>query len=400
MVYSERTDRLTPSATLAILGKIKELIKDGKKAISFGAGEPDFLTPEHIREAAIKAIRDGHMGSLPTAGLPELRGACAEYFCEKKGLHVEPSQVLISTGSKQTIMNAILTLVNKGDEVLLPAPAWVSFPEMVKLADANPVFVPTAEENGFKLKAEMLEPYITKKTKLLILNNPNNPTGSLMDRKDLMEIADLMVRNGIYVISDEIYDQLVYDGKSHTSIASLSPEIEGLTVTTNGFSKTYAMPGWRVGYGAAGAEIIRRMTAIQSHYTSGGNHVAQRAALAALKGKQDCVEEMRKSYFDRREYILKKLQRISGFSCTKPEAAFYVFPNVTELFGREIRGTRIGSSGDLANLLLDSIQVGIVSGSAFGTEGYVRLSYAVDIKEIEEGLDRVESLLGSELNSH
>jgi aspartate aminotransferase len=376
------------------LGKIKELIQDGKKAISFGAGEPDFMTPEHIQEAAIKAIRDGHMGSLPTAGLPELREACAEYFCEKKGLLVKPSQVLISNGSKQAIMNAILALVNDDDEVLIPTPAWVSFPEMVKLADANPVFVPTVEENGFKLKAEMLGPYITKKTRLLILNNPNNPTGSVIDREDLMEIADLMVQNRIYVISDEIYDNLIHDGKSHTSIASLSPEIEELTVTTNGFSKTYAMPGWRVGYGVAKEEIIQRMTAIQSHYTSGGNHVAQRAALAALRGKQDCVQEMKKAYFDRREYILRRLQKISGFSCSKPEAAFYVFPNITALFGRDIGGDRISSSLDLTNLLLDRVQVGVVAGSAFGSEGYIRISYACDIKQIEEGMNRIESLLG------
>jgi aspartate aminotransferase len=334
------------------------------------------------------------MGSLPTAGLPELREACAEYFCEKKGLLVKPSQVLISNGSKQAIMNAILALVNDDDEVLIPTPAWVSFPDMVKLADANPVFVPTVEENGFKLKAEMLGPYITKKTRLLILNNPNNPTGSVIDREDLMEIADLMVQNRIYVISDEIYDNLIHDGKSHTSIASLSPEIEELTVTTNGFSKTYAMPGWRVGYGVAKEEIIQRMTAIQSHYTSGGNHVAQRAALAALRGKQDCVQEMKKAYFDRREYILRRLQKISGFSCSKPEAAFYVFPNITALFGRDIGGDRISSSLDLTNLLLDRVQVGVVAGSAFGSEGYIRISYACDIKQIEEGMNRIESLLG------
>jgi aspartate aminotransferase len=395
MPYSERTDRLTPSATLAVLGKIKELIRDGDNAISFGAGEPDFVTPQHIREAAVKAIRDGCTGSLPTPGLPELREACAEYLCKRKGLHVDPTQVLISNGSKQTIMNAILALVNKGDEVLIPAPAWVSFPEQVKLADAKPVFVPTSEENGFKLKAEMLKSYITKNTKLLILNNPNNPTGSLIDKKGLSKIAELMVRNRIYVISDEIYERLIYDGKSHCSIASLFPEIEELTVTTNGFSKTYAMPGWRVGYGVAKTEIIRRMTAVQSHYTSGGNHVAQRAALAALTGDQNCVEEMRQSYLDRRESILKKLQRIPGFSCSKPRAAFYVFPNVSRLFGREIGGKRIDSSMDLTNLLLDRVQVGVVAGSAFGTEGYIRISYAVDIKEIEEGMSRIENLLST-----
>ncbi len=395
MPYTERTNRLAPSATLAILGKIKELVQRGENAISFGAGEPDFIAPEHVREAAIKAIKDGQMESLPTTGLPELKEAIAEYYSEKKGLHVEPSQVLISNGSKQTIMNAILTFVEKGDEVLVPTPAWVSYPEQVKLADAKPVFVPTSEENGFKLTAEMVKPYITEKTKLLILNNPNNPTGSLIDRKDLIDIADLMVRNKIYVICDEIYDCLIYDDKRHHSIASLSPEVRELTVTTNGFSKTYAMPGWRVGYGIATDEITKRMTGIQSHYTSGGNHVAQRAALAALKGKQDCVEEMRQAYCDRRDYLMNRLQNISGFTCSKPEAAFYVFPNVTELFGRKIDGNEIGSSMDLTNLLLDRIQVGVVSGSAFATEGYVRLSYACDIKKIDEGMNRIENLLGS-----
>ncbi len=395
MPYTGRTDRLASSATLAVLGKIKELVQRGENAISFGAGEPDFKAPEHVREAAIKAIRDGHMESLPTAGLPELKEAIAEYYSEKKGLQVEPSQILISNGSKQTIMNAILTFVETGDEVLIPAPAWVSYPEQVKLADAKPVFVPTSEEDGFKLTAEMVKPYITKKTKLLILNNPNNPTGSLIDREDLIDIADLMVRNKIYVICDEIYDCLVYDDKRHYSIASLSPEVRELTVTTNGFSKTYAMPGWRVGYGIATPEITKRMTGIQSHYTSGGNHVAQRAALAALKGSQDCVREMRQAYCDRRDYLMKRLQRLSGFSCSRPEAAFYVFPNVSELFGRDIDGMQIESSMDLAKLFLDKIQVGVVSGSAFATEGYVRLSYACDIKKIEAGMNRLENLLGS-----
>ena len=222
MRYSERTNRLAPSATLAVLGKIKELIQKGENAISFGAGEPDFLAPEHVCEAAIKAIRDGHMDSLATAGLPELKEAIAEYYTEKKGVEVEPSQVLISNGSKQSIMNAILTLVEKGDEVLIPTPAWVSYPEQVKLADAEPVFVPTPEENGFKLTAELMKPYITEKTKLLILNNPNNPTGSLIEREDLMGIAELMVRHKIYVICDEIYDCLIYDNKQHHSLASIS----------------------------------------------------------------------------------------------------------------------------------------------------------------------------------
>ncbi|MFH0844545.1 MAG: pyridoxal phosphate-dependent aminotransferase [Pseudomonadota bacterium] len=395
MSYSERTDRLAPSATLAVLGKIQEMIQKGENAISYGAGEPDFLAPEHVREAAIKAIRDGQMESLPTAGLTELKEAIADYYTGKKGLQVDPSQVLISNGSKQTIMNAILTLVEKGDEVLIPVPAWVSYPEQVKLADATPVFVPTSEENGFMLTADMLRPYITRKSKLLILNNPNNPTGSLIDRKELLEIAELMVRHGIYIICDEIYDCLIYDNKRHYSLASLSPEVRELTVTTNGFSKTYAMPGWRVGYGIAKTDVIKRMTGIQSHSTSGGNHIAQRAAVAALRGPQDCVEEMRQAYLARRDYLLERLQRISGLSCPRPNAAFYVFPNVTGLFGRNIDGKEIASSMDLTSLFLEKIKVGVVAGSAFEAEGYIRFSYACDIKKIEEGMDRIEKLLGS-----
>ncbi len=393
MIYSERTDRLSPSATLAITEKIKTLIRSGQKAISFGAGEPDFITPEHIREAAVKALRDGQVGSLPTAGLPELREAIAETFSKGEGLEkIEPSQVLISNGSKQSIMNALLALINKDDEVLIPVPAWVSFPEQVKLADGKPVYVPTSEENGFKLKAEMIKPYITKKTKALILNNPHNPTGCLMEREDLLEIAELMVRYGISVISDEIYDHLLYDGKRHIRLASLFPEIRALTITTNGFSKTYAMTGWRVGYAIAPQEMIKRMSAIQSHSTSGGNHVAQRAALAALRGSQDCVEAMRQIYQERRDTLLHRLKKIPFFACSKPEAAFYVYPNITRLFGR-VRGHDIRSSADLCQFFLDQIQVGVVPGIAFGTEGYIRISYACDIKKIEEGMSRIETLL-------
>jgi aspartate aminotransferase len=398
MAYSERTDRLSPSATLAVTEKIKSMIRSGQKAISFGAGEPDFITPEHIREAAIKALRDGHVGSLPTAGLPELKEAIAEKFSEKEGWEkIEPPQVLVSNGSKQSIMNALLALVNKDDEVLIPIPAWVSFPEQAKLADGRPIYVPTSEANGFKLKAEMIKPYITKKTKVLILNNPNNPTGSVMDREDLLEIAELMTRNRIYVISDEIYDHLIYDGKGHVSIASLFPEIRALTITTNGFSKTYAMTGWRVGYAIASKEIIRRMTGIQSHYTSGGNHVAQRAALAALRESQDCVEQMREIYKERRDYLFSRLEKLLGFVCSKPEATFYVYPNITELFG-QVSGRQINSSTDLSDLFLEKIQVGVVPGIAFGTEGYVRISYACDMKAIKEGMNRIETLLSEKKN--
>ena len=394
MSYSKRTSCLAPSATLAISGKIKELIRKGEDAISFGAGEPDFVTPSHIGEAAIKAIKDGQTGSLPTAGLPELREAIAESLSEEKELPIKPSEVLVSNGSKQSIMNAILTLVDRGDEVLIPIPAWVSYPEQVKLAEAKPILVPTYEENGFKLKADILKRFITKKTKLIIFNNPNNPTGSLIDKDDLTDIAHLMERHGIYVISDEIYNKLIYDNKPHFSIASLSPEIRELTITTNGFSKAYAMTGWRVGYAVAKEEIVKKMTAIQSHYTSGGNHIAQCAALAALRGSQDCVEEMRQTYYKRRDYLLQRLQNVHGLSCLTPEAAFYAYPNVTRLF-EEKTDKQINSSADLANLFLEKIQVGVVPGTAFGTEGYVRISYACDIKKIEEGMNRIESLLGS-----
>ncbi|OGP62602.1 MAG: hypothetical protein A2170_09315, partial [Deltaproteobacteria bacterium RBG_13_53_10] len=292
-----------------------------------------------------------------------------------QGVPAEASHVLISNGSKQSIMNAILALVNRDDEVLIPIPAWVSFPEQVKLADGRPVFVPTSEEEGFKLKADRVERYITKRTKLLILNNPNNPTGSVVNREDLLKIADLMMRHGVYVVCDEIDDHLIFEGEGHASMASLSPEIRKMTITTNGFSKTYAMTGWRVGYAIAEPEIIKRMTAIQSHYTSGGIHVAQRAALAALTESQECVEEMRRIYRERRDYLLKRLANIPGMTCRKPEATFYAYPNVRGLFGR-IRLDSVGSSTELANLFLEKVQVGIVPGVAFGTEGYVRISYA------------------------
>jgi aspartate aminotransferase len=363
--------------------------------MSLAVGEPDFDTPIHIKKAGLDAIEQGWTKYSVTPGLPELKEAICFLLKDRYSLQYEPANVIVSVGAKQSIINAMLALLEAGDEVIIPTPAWFSYPEQVKLLGAVPVFVPTYKEDEFQLRADVLEEKITSKTKLLILNSPNNPTGSMIEAEELSKIAALVVKNGFYLISDEIYCEILFDNRKHTSIASLGNSIKDLTITINGFSKSYAMTGWRVGYAAGPKEIISAMGSIQGHFTSGTNTMAQRACIAAVHGPQDCVADMVREYDRRRSDIVGRLNSIEGISCISPHGTFYAFPDISRLLGKSYRGRRIESSLELGNYLLESEGVGVVPGSAFLGEGHLRLSFACSLETIKDGCDRIERALYS-----
>jgi aspartate aminotransferase len=389
MSISERAKRVSPSPTLAITAKAKAMKAEGIDIISFGAGEPDFDTPKNIKSTAIQAIEDGFTRYTPTSGIDELKSAIVKKLMDDNGLEYQKSQVIVSNGAKHSIYNAVLALINPGDEVIIPSPYWVSYPEMVKLAEGTSIFVKTDESTGFAATAEMIEKVVTPKTKLLFINSPSNPTGGIYSRKQLQEIADLAVEKGFYVISDEIYEKIIYDGNEHVSIASLGPEIKKQTVTINGFSKSYSMTGWRIGYAAAEPEIVAAMTRIQDHSTSNPVSFVQKGAVEALSGSQDVVGKMLDEFDKRRKVIVSKLCAINGITCAIPGGAFYVFPNVSRLFGKSASGKTIDNSDDLAEYLLEEAKVAVVPGTGFGAPDYVRFSYATSMQAIETGLDRV-----------
>ncbi|SHI78337.1 aspartate aminotransferase [Geosporobacter subterraneus DSM 17957] len=389
---SIKNRKITDSVTLAITAKAKKMKAEGIDVVSFGAGEPDFNTPKHIRDAAIAAIEKGSNGYTASSGMPELRQAICDKLREDNHLDYKPENIVVSNGAKHSLHNVLLALCNPGDEVIVPVPYWVSYPELVKLADAVPVYVETPEENGFKYDKASLEKAITEKTKAIILNSPNNPTGTVYTEAELKSIADIAVKYGIYVISDEIYEKLTYDGH-HVSIASFSEEIKNLTIVVNGMSKAYAMTGWRIGYTASNKEIANIMTNIQSHATSNPNTVAQYASIEALKGDQEPIHQMVKAFVERRNYMVEKINAIEGLSCRKPEGAFYVMVNISKIMGRTLGGKVINSSMDFAEYLLDNAKVAVVPGSGFGTDNYVRLSYATSLENIKEGLSRIEEAL-------
>ena len=377
-MLANRVKNIAPSATLAIDAKAKQLKKEGKDVVIFGAGEPDFNTPENIRQAAKKAIDNNFTRYTPVGGIPELKKAVAEKFRRENHIDYDVSEILVSCGGKHSLYNIAMALLNPGDEAILPVPYWVSYEEMIKLADAIPVFCRTDER--FKLKADMIEEKISDKTKLLILNTPSNPTGAIVDTSEIRKIADLALQRNFYVISDEVYEHFIYGGK-HLSMASLNEEIRNLTITSNSVSKSYAMTGWRIGYSAGSKEIIKAMDNLQSHSTSNPSSIAQYAALEALSGPQDSVKLMVKAFDERRRFIHKRLNEIEGISCVEPEGAFYAFPDISE--------TGM-SSIEFASKLLDEALVAVVPGIAFGSDKHVRLSYAASIREIERGLDRIE----------
>lgn len=396
MYISEKAKSISPSSTLAIDAKFKAMKADGVDVVGFGAGEPDFDTPQYIKDAAIKAILDGKTKYTPAAGMVELRKAICKKFKDENNLDYTFDQIVVSNGAKHSLVNVFQAICNAGDEVIIPTPFWVSYPEMVKLADAVPVFLTTHEENDFKLTAQELADAITDKTRAIILNSPSNPTGMVYTKDELNEIAKVCVENKIYVVSDEIYEHLIYEG-SHVSIASLGEDIKDLTIIVNGVSKTYAMTGWRIGYTASHPAIAKVMANVQSHATSNPNSIAQYATLAALGGGRDEIKLMKQAFLERRNFMVDKINSIDGVSCLKPHGAFYVFMNISRLKGKTLAGKLIETSDDFADVFLDKAKVAVVPGSGFGADDYVRWSYATGMETIKEGLSRLENFLKSNL---
>jgi len=381
MEISARAAQLTPSLTLSIDSKAKAMKSEGIDVCGFGAGEPDFDTPDHIKAAAIAALEAGFTKYTPSGGLPELRQAIAEKLEADNQLKYRPSQIVVSSGAKHSCYNAILATCQAGDEVLIPSPYWVSYPDMVRLAGAEPVIVPTTERNGWKMRASDFENAMTPRTKMLILNSPGNPTGSVYSREELEGIVEVAAEEDIYILSDEIYEKLVYDDVKHVSIASLSQEAYDLTITVNGFSKAYAMTGWRLGYMAAPEAVAKAVDNIQSHSTSHPCSFAQRGAVAALKGDQQPLADMREEFSMRRDYMYDRITKIPNITAVRPQGAFYILVNISQL------GL---SSQNFADRLLSKASVAVVPGAAFGDDRTVRLSYATSIDIIKKGLDRFQ----------
>jgi aspartate aminotransferase len=381
MQLSSRANSLTPSLSLSVDSKAKAMKSEGIDVCGFGAGEPDFDTPEHIKAAAIAALEAGFTKYTPSSGIPELRQAISEKLEKDNGLSYKPSQIIVSTGAKHSCYNAILATCQPGDEVIIPSPYWLSYPEMVRLAGAEPIFVQTKEENGWKITRDEFENAMTPRTKMIILNSPNNPTGAVYTREEIAGIAEVAAEEEILILSDEIYEKLVYDGHEHVSIGSLGNEFYDLTITVNGFSKAYAMTGWRLGYLAAPEPIARAIDSIQSHVTSNPCSFAQKGALAALKGDQQSVADMRDEFDMRRQYIIERFAKIPSVSIVKPNGAFYVLANISKL------GL---TSQNFADRLLSKANVSVVPGIAFGDDRTVRFSYATSLDVIKKGMDRFE----------
>jgi aspartate aminotransferase len=379
---AQRATTLTPSLTLAIDAKAKKLKADGVDVCGFGAGEPDFDTPQYIKDAAVQALAAGFTKYTPSSGIPELRAAIAEKLKNDNGLDYKPSQVIVNCGAKHSCYNVILATCQAGDEVIIPAPYWLSYPEMAKLADASPVIVETTEASAFKITPDQFRDAMTPATKLIILNSPGNPTGTVYSRDELQALAEVALEEDILMLSDEIYEKITYDGVQAVSLASLSKNIYDLTITVNGFSKAYAMTGWRLGYVAAPEPIAAAIDSIQSHSTSNPTSFAQKGALAGLKGDQSFIGEMVKAFAERRAYMYDRLTKIPGVTCVKPMGAFYMLPNISS-FGL--------ASTDFASKLLDDQKVAVVPGIAFGSDAHVRLSYACSMENIQKGLDRIEA---------
>jgi aspartate aminotransferase len=381
MEISERAAQLTPSLTLSIDSKAKAMKAEGLDVCGFGAGEPDSDTPEHIKRAAIEALEAGFTKYTPNAGIPELRQAIADKLAADNGLNYRAGQIVVSNGAKHACYNAILATCQPGDEVIIPAPYWVSYPDMVRLVGAEPVIVPTSERNAWKMRPEDFENAMTPRTKMLIMNSPGNPTGSVYTREELEAIVNVAAEEDIYVLSDEIYEKLVYDDAKHVSVGSLSKEAYDLTITVNGFSKSYAMTGWRLGYLAAPDAVSRAVDSIQSHTSSNPCSFSQYGALAALKGDQQPLADMREEFEMRRNYMFDRISKISNVTAIKPQGAFYILVNISQL------GL---SSQNFADRLLSKANVAVVPGAAFGDDRTIRFSYATSLDVIKKGLDRFQ----------
>lgn len=395
LTLSEKAKRVKPSSTLAITAKAKAMRAEGIDVVGFGAGEPDFNTPENICNAACEAINSGFTKYTPASGTDELKAAISDKFHDFNNLTYAPNQIVVSNGGKQGLQNVFSAILNPGDEVLIPAPYWLSYPEMVKLADGTPVYIVATKENGYKVTAEQIDNAITKKTKALVLNSPSNPTGNIYTKKELEEIAEVIVKNDIYVVSDEMYENLIYGDDQHVSIASLGDEIYKRTITCSGLSKSYAMTGWRIGYTGSSVEIAKLMSAIQSHMTSNPNSIAQKAAVEALNGPQGAIDEMKAEFDKRRKYMYDRICKMPYISCIEPKGAFYMFIDAGEVTQKFYNEKKIGNAAEIATILLEDFSVAVIPCADFGFPNHFRLSYAISIEQIEKGLDRIEKFLKS-----
>lgn len=393
MYLSKKYSSISPSATLAIDSKFKAMKAEGIDVVGFGAGEPDFPTPRHIKDAAIEAIENNITTYTPASGTIAVKKAVCEKFLKENGLEYAPENIVVSNGAKHSLNNALGAVLNPGDEVIIPAPCWVSYPEMVLLADGVPVIVESTEEEGFLPTIEKIKAAITDKTRAIIINNPSNPTGMCYPEEMLRQIAALCVEKNIYIIADEIYESLVYDGKKNFSVATISDEVKDITILVNGVSKTYAMTGWRIGYTASNARLAKIMGNVQSHATSNPNSIAQVATIAALTGTQEPVKEMKAAFEARRNHMVERMNKIEGVSCIMPDGAFYVMMNISKLIGKEIDGTVITGSDAFAEKFLEVEKVAVVPGKSFGTDIHVRWSYATSMENIDKGLDRLQSFV-------
>ncbi|MFH1258225.1 MAG: pyridoxal phosphate-dependent aminotransferase [Elusimicrobiota bacterium] len=393
MKLSKKISLISPSPTLAITAKANKMKAEGVDVIGFGAGEPDFDTPANIKEAAKLALDQGFTKYTPTSGIKELKEAIRKKFIEDNQLEYSLDQILVSCGAKHSIFNIILALCEAGDEVIIPSPYWVSYPEMLKIAGAAPVSIETTQEANFKITPRQLKEAVTAKTKLVILNSPSNPTGMIYEKDELIALSKIIAEADIYCISDEIYEKIIYDNCKHVSIASLGEEIKNLTIVVNGLSKTYAMTGWRIGYAAGPKDVIQAMSNLQDHSTSNPTSIAQYAAVEALNGPQEILKKMVDSFRERRNFIVDKINSIKGLSCLKPQGAFYLFVDISRLLGKKFQDKVVGGSLPFTELLLENGKVAVVPGGVFGNDNFIRLSYAASLTNIKKGLERLEKFV-------
>ena len=391
-IVSNSLKRIKPSPTMAVTSKAREMRAAGKDIIGLGAGEPDFDTPDNIKEAAIEAIRKGDTKYTAVDGTPALKKAIKNKFSRENGLSYELDQITVGTGGKQVLYNTFMATVNKGDEVIIPAPYWVSYPDIILLAGGKPKIVKCEEKDNFKLTPKKLEKAISKKTKWIILNSPSNPTGSAYTKKEIEELSKVLIKNKkIYILSDDIYEHITYDNFKFFTIAQIK-DLKDRTLTMNGVSKSYSMTGWRIGYAAGPKEIIKAIAKIQSQSTSNPTSISQAAAVEALNGTQDFIEDRANSFKERRDFVVNSLNNINGISCLKPEGAFYVFPNCKKLLGKK---TKLKTDKDFVQKLLEKSEVAVVQGSAFGLDGYFRISYATSMENLKKAMERIRSFCNS-----
>ncbi len=393
LTLSRKAQAVKPSSTLAITAKAKEMRANGIDVVGFGAGEPDFDTPDNVCEAAIKAIHDGFTKYTPASGTNELKEAISRKFKEFNKLDYAPNQIVISNGGKHSLTNIFTAIVNPGDEVIILAPFWLSYSEMVKMADGVPVIVYGTKENGYKVTADQISAACTDKTKAVIINSPSNPTGMIYTREELQAIADVVVAKDIYAVADEMYEYLIYGGEEHVSIASLGEEIYKRTITCSGLSKSYSMTGWRLGYTGSSVEIAKLMSSVQSHATSNPNSIAQKAAVEALNGPQDALAEMKEAFNARREYIFKRVSSFPYVEVQEPKGAFYLYIDLGSAIGLTYKGRVVEGAADVADILINDYATAVIPCADFGGPNNIRLSYAISMEEISKGLDRIEAFL-------